>query len=145
MFHRVILAAALLTPVALSAAPSPNWSNIVHEPGFIVDIDESSVKAIIRNNGFEMLTRLKMNFEKPFIIPGKKKLGAYYVNEIAAKCKGDTFDVEKSTVYSSDGEVLTVGNNVASIKNPKNPKSFITIWLQLTCNQFAGKQPPTII
>lgn len=145
MLRRVIFATALLMPVALSAAPSPSWSTIVNEPGFVVDIDEHSVKAIVRQNGFEMLTRLKMNFGKPFVIPGKTKLGAYYVNEISAKCKGDTFDIEKSTVYASDGEVLSTGTNVASIKNPKNPKSFITVWLQLTCTQFKGKQPPTII
>ena len=148
MIGHVILMAALSVPLAVTPTNnvSPiNWSNIINESEFKIDIDSNSVKAIVRQNGFEMTSRLRMQFGKPFIIPGKTKLGVYYVNETSAKCKSDTFEIQKSIVYSADGEVLAAGVDVASIKNPKNAKSFVTVWLYLACDQFKGKKPPIII
>jgi len=146
----VTLAALIAMPgvaTPQTAAPliTPAWSNVVDQPNFKIDIDTKSVKLIVRHNGFELLSRLKMDFGTPFAISGKTKLGAYYVNEVAAKCNDDTFNIEKSTVYASDGEVLATGTNIASIKNPKNTGSFVTVWLHLACSKFKGKKPPTII
>lgn len=146
MLTRIILAASLIAipATALPQAVPPVWSNVLEQPNFKIDIDPKSIKLIIRQGGFEMLSRLKMDFGRPIQLPGKKP-GAYYVNEVSAKCKDDTLIIEKSTLFTAEGEVVASGVDVAVIKNPKNPQSFITVWLHLACNQFKGKRPPTII
>jgi len=149
---RVVLAGVILTPGAVTPSTPPDtkpaqpaWSNVVELPNFKVDVDPKSIRMVVRNNGFEMLSTMKMDFGVPIQVPGKTKVGAYYVNEVVVKCKDDSFDIEKSTVYSVDGEVLASGVGVATIKNPKSAKSFITVWLHMSCNQFKGKHPPMVI
>lgn len=147
MFARVILAASLmaLPGIGVTQPVQPKWSNIVNQANFRVDVDERTIKLVVRNNGFEFLTKLRMDFGKPFVVPGKSKAGAYYINEVSSQCKTDTFTIEKSMVYAADGELLASGKDVAVIKNPKVPKGFITIWMQVACGQYKNKRPPTII
>lgn len=142
---RAALAAALVLPGAASSqAPIP-WSNIVNEPGFKVDVDKTSIRMVMRSSGFEMLGRVRMDFGRPFVVPGKQKAGAYYVNELTARCRDDALVVRRSIVHAADGEALATGENVATIKNPKSPNSFVTVWMHLACNQFKDRRPPTVV
>lgn len=141
---RAALAAALVLPGAASSQ-TPAWSNIVNEPGFKVDVDKASIRMVMRSSGFEMLGRVRMDFGQPFVVPGKQKAGAYYVNELTARCRDDALVVQRSTAHAADGEVLATGENVATIKNPKNPNSFVSVWMHLACNQFKGRRPPTVV
>lgn len=139
-----VFATPLQTPLPI-VTPQATWSNVVEMPNFKVDIDPTSIKMVVRHNGFEMLSTMRMSFGTPIAVPGQTKVGAYYINEIAAKCKDDAIAFEKSTVYAADGEALATGTDVALVKNPRNSKSFITVWLHMACAQFKGKKPPIII
>ena len=145
MLARALLALSILVTPSIATPQNISWSNVVDQPNLKIDIDQNSINLIIRNGGFEMLSKLKMSFGSPIVVPGKSKQGAYYINDVAAKCKEDVIMVEKSTVFAADGEVLAAGKDTVVLKNPKNPQSFITVWLQLACGQLKGKRPPTII
>lgn len=128
-----------------SSTPPIKWEPLTTNPSFKIDMDAKSVKVVVVNEGFEVKTRLKMSFGQPINVAGKKKLGAYYVNEIAAVCKDDELKFEKSSVYTADGELLGTGVNLGSLKNPHNTNTFITVWMALSCDQVKGQKTPTFI
>lgn len=148
MAARFLLATGMIATTVLSeppAKPTTSWENLIADPKFVVDVDKNSVKVIVRNNGYEVLTTMKMSFNSPILVPGQTKVGAYYVNELSAKCSTDELSFEKSTLYTAAGEAIATVESPGSIKNPKNPKSFVTIWIHLSCAKFKGKRPPLVI
>lgn len=121
------------------------WDPLTTNPTFKIAMDAKSIKVVVVNNGFEIKTTLKMSFGQPIEVKGKKKLGAYYVNEIAAVCKDDKLKFEKSSVYTADGELLATKKNLGSLSNPHTGNNFITVWMALSCKQVQGLKVPTVI
>lgn len=121
------------------------WEPLTTNPNFKIDMDAKSIKLVVVNQGYEVKTTLKMSFGQPIIVKDKKKVGAYYINEISAVCNSDTLKFEKSSIYSAEGELLGVGTDLGSLNNPHNSNSFITVWMKLSCDQVKSLQVPAFI
>jgi len=140
------LGMVLVSTVGSTSPSTPiKWEPLTTNPNFKIDMDAKSIKVVVVNQGFEVKTTLKMSFGEPIEVKGKKKLGTYYVNEIAAVCKDDELKFEKSSVYTADGELLGSGVNLGSLKNPHNSKTFISVWMALSCNQVKDRKVPMFI
>ena len=121
------------------------WENLVVTDEMVIDVEPTSIKQLSRAGGYEIFTRMRIGFFHEINIQNHKEKGWYYINEMVAVCKGDVIRVQKSTVYDKDGKELVSGKDLGELRNPKDAKSFVTLWLYVTCNDLKHRRPPTMI
>jgi len=118
-----------------------SWESLVKSDEMDIDLDPASLQVQGRNNGFEVSTNFRMNFHNPITVDKKDKKGAYYVNRMTAICKTGEMRIDSSDVYTESGELIATGKDLGTMRNPKDPKSFITQWVFVACSGVKGKVP----
>lgn len=133
---------AHISPVKLPA--SPKWETLVSTSKMLIEVDSTTMSTQVKNRSWEVLSTLRIHFFKEINIEGTTKKGWFYISEISAACKDDKIHFNKSTVYTKEGVQLATASNLGAITNPNNPKSFVSIWLYMSCKDLIHKPVPMI-
>ena len=143
---------AIATPVAIPAKKTlpmvdatGTWENLLSNDEMNIDIEASSIKQLSKYDHYEVFVRMRIGFSHEIDVAGKKEKGWYYINEMVANCQEDVLRIDKSTVFDKNGKELATGEDLGSLANPKSPKSFISLWLHVTCKDLKNQRPPKII
>ena len=121
------------------------WESLVKTSSMTVDLDGTSVKVFAVDDAWRVQSRLRISFLNEIDVKGQTKKGAYYINTMSANCNKNNLTIDASTVYSKDGEALATGENLGVLENPKNPESFITLWIAVVCKDLRGRKVPVSI
>lgn len=123
-----------ITFTTLSFAVTPQWIPFGRGDKATVEIDANSIRAIY-NNGWEMYSKMRITFDEEIRVPNKKKRGKYYIDELTAICRLNKVVIGSVTLYSKDGEVLTVDRSTGEMLNPNKSGHIVTEYIDLMCSE----------
>lgn len=111
---------------------------------FSVEIDLNSVE-ITEPNGFQINATMKRVMKQPVIVQGKKKPGSYYIETTRVRCEQNDLTFLKSTLFSTDGEILVSGDINKIYPNTNVKGSFIADYIEITCNTAKKSKPANTV
>jgi hypothetical protein len=146
LLSKITLAAGIaLAPLVQAVAIAPklqveDWVQIGTGAYYSVEIDGNSLNVNVVDGGWQIFARLRTKYFQEVKLKGKKP-GAYAISDTIAICKEDTFVVSTSTLYDKDGaEIETV--RLRAIPNPHEAANFVSVYLDLMCNNAKNYKPP---
>lgn len=133
----LLIAAGLTVPVQVTH----DWVPFAKVDGNTIYIDSDSLLGRQTDAGLETWAQVKLDMIKPVPVEGKKKAGAYFINDVRAVCAEDKLVIERSSLYAKDGEVIASGELGKELTNSHKPRTFSYEYLKLMCNNVHNGVP----
>jgi len=129
------LLAAVVAVGLAAATPTPRqpvWDDIASSKVFKISLDLKSVDVKADNT---VHSQLKVTYNVPIPVKGKKKTGHYYIEQVTANCGADKLVVTGATLFSKDGEPLAQDDHLnMDLPNNHIDGTFVTSFMDLMCN-----------
>ena len=124
----------VMVALGLSVGPPPSaYIPLGRSETAIFEIDANSIRYAPGKLALSVKSRMRVTMLLPINVTGKKKLGAYYIDELTMRCEKDELIIDEMTLFSADGEALATSKEPTVLPNPRVKDHVVTELLARSC------------